>query len=365
MEEALRAYFLRAGYYALRSIVLRYEQIDVTDVDIWLYERPSSVSRHRIIVDVKNRKTPQAIERIFWTKGLQRTLGVEQSIVATTDRRAAVADFGRQHDVLVLDGNFLRRLVTTMGGELATRITEEEFRKLLNAYTLAVGAAGWSRRLQLAKSVVLDGLNYNSINFWLEEARYFAEQAITVQGHASTAMRALYLISSLIALAVDFVLKDLAFVEPKDKFNSIAEGLRYGESGRSGTKKIIDVATGLLERYASGGGATASRVRQELQKELGSLPTDILAEYFGRGSTAQAIFAVARELEAAAHAKKFPEPSQLQPESQSLLGALADYWGIDRTRLLGKAVSKAKQNLDGRASEEPPPASDRDPSLLL
>lgn len=251
MEEALRAYFLRGGYYVLRSVQLRYQEIDVTDIDIWLYERPSSVSRHRIIVDAKNRKTPQAIERIFWTKGLQLALGVEQSIVATTDRRPAVVDFGRQHDVLVLDGTFVARLIATMRQEAKSRLNEEDFQKLLNAYRLATAAAGWRRRLDVAKSVVLNGLDYDAINFWLEEARYFAEQAITIQGHADTAMRALYLIASLIALAIDFVLKDLAFVDSADRLAIIADGLRYGTRGQIGTK-VLDLATGLVEQYVSG-----------------------------------------------------------------------------------------------------------------
>src|SRR5262245_50281468 len=106
MEEALRYYFIRNGYYTLRSVPFIYREFDVTDVDIWLYERPSAVSRQRIIVDAKNRKTPQAIERIFWTLGLRVALGVEQAIVATTERRPAVAEFGKLKGLVVLDGAF-------------------------------------------------------------------------------------------------------------------------------------------------------------------------------------------------------------------------------------------------------------------
>ena len=66
MEELLRNYFLRAGYYAVRGVPFVYQEFDVTDIDIWLYGRMSAVSREITIVDAKNKKTPQAIERIFW-----------------------------------------------------------------------------------------------------------------------------------------------------------------------------------------------------------------------------------------------------------------------------------------------------------
>lgn len=63
MEELLRNYFLKAGYYVVRGVPFIYEGFDITDIDLWLYGRASSVSREITIVDIKNRKTPQAIEK--------------------------------------------------------------------------------------------------------------------------------------------------------------------------------------------------------------------------------------------------------------------------------------------------------------
>ncbi len=64
-EEALRNYFLSIGYYVARGIKFTFHRFDVTDVDLWLYARNSPLSRERICVDIKNKKTPQALERIF------------------------------------------------------------------------------------------------------------------------------------------------------------------------------------------------------------------------------------------------------------------------------------------------------------
>ena len=65
MEEALRNYFIKTGYYVIRGVPFTFGGFDITDIDLWLYSRTSSVSREITIVDAKNKKTPQAIERIF------------------------------------------------------------------------------------------------------------------------------------------------------------------------------------------------------------------------------------------------------------------------------------------------------------
>jgi hypothetical protein len=69
-EELLREYFTTLGYFSVRGIPYRYGNFDVTDIDIWLYSRPSPLTRERANVDIKRKKTPQALERIFWAKGV-------------------------------------------------------------------------------------------------------------------------------------------------------------------------------------------------------------------------------------------------------------------------------------------------------
>src|SRR6187431_2089627 len=102
MEELLRAYFLNLGYYVVRGVKYRYEGLDVTDVDLYLYGRSSSLTRDRINVDIKNKKSPQAFERILWANGLKKLLGFNSCIVATTDQKGLTHSFGQLHDTLVL-----------------------------------------------------------------------------------------------------------------------------------------------------------------------------------------------------------------------------------------------------------------------
>jgi hypothetical protein len=351
MEELLRRYFIRSGYFTVRGVPFVYEGFEVTDIDIWLYARPSSVSRHRIIVDTKNRSTPKAIERIFWTKGLKQVLDVEQAIVATTDKRPAVSEFGREQDVLILDGSFLSRLEKS-SESFESRLTEEQFIDLLGTYHPTKEGGDWRGRFKGAKRPLARDLGYNAINGWLIEARFFAEQAQLVATHKEVAFRLLYVFLSFIAIAFDFVMKDLAFSESPAKLAALNDGLRHGAQGSTGTKRLIELATGLIEQYAPEQRMLAPRIRERLGKELDAIPTKALAEYFAKQSVSQELFSVAKELEAAAYKTTFVSPPALPPPVKGMIGVLLDFWEIDRKGFLQSADTAGVPTTS--SSVEPP-----------
>ena len=332
-EELLRRYFIRNGYFTVRGVPFVYEGFDVTDIDLWLYDRPSSVSRHRIIVDAKNRNTPKTIERIFWTKGLQQVLSVEQAIVATTDKRPAVSNFGREQNVLILDGAFLDKLQKS-AEPFEARLTEEELIDILGTYRPTKDEGDWRRVFKTAKRPLASGLGYNAINRWLIDAKYFAEQALLVATHREVALRVLYLLVSFIAIAIDFVMKDLAFFEPAAKLAALNDGLRHGSQGATGTKHLLELATGLIEQYAPEHRMLAPRIKEQLGKELEAIPTKLLAEHFAKQSVSQDLFSVAKELEGAAYKNVFVSPQSLSPATKGMLGVLLDFWELDRRRFL-------------------------------
>jgi hypothetical protein len=162
-EEALRNYFLSIGYFVVRGCKFRYDRFDVTDVDLLLYGRSSALHRERINVDIKNKKTPQALERAFWAKGLQTVLGLDACIVATTDSRPDVRAFGLEHGVTVLDGAFLSRLVKS-GRSQQARIPEEALLQQLEKESLGKLGGDWRGRYEVGKSRLLDSLSFDGCN---------------------------------------------------------------------------------------------------------------------------------------------------------------------------------------------------------
>ena len=118
------------------------------------------------------KKTPQALERIFWTKGLQQVLGLEKCIVATTDKRSHILDFGVMNDVSVFDGNFMNKLRTSERyGE--DRINEEEFLKELDSSGIGELSNDWKNIYINSKSLLLSKLNFDGVNEHLKQISYF------------------------------------------------------------------------------------------------------------------------------------------------------------------------------------------------
>ena len=192
-EEALREYFLHSGYFVIRGAKFHYNNYVITDIDLWLYSRPSSFVRERVNVDIKSKRTPQAIERIFWAKGIQRVLGLEQCIVATTDKRVAVKTFGKEHDVTVLDGNFLDKLLRRYKYD-SERMSEETLYNNIKTIKPENKSKDWKGKLEISKSILLNELSFDGCNLLLDACRYFMEEVMAVSEHRTLAGRILCLL---------------------------------------------------------------------------------------------------------------------------------------------------------------------------
>lgn len=327
MEESLRNYFLKAGYFVVRGVPFIYEGFDVTDIDLWLYSRTSSVSREVTIVDAKNKRTPQAIERIFWVQGLRLATKATNAIVATTDKRSEVKDFGRDLEVLVLDGFFLRRLANS---ESSARISDEEFFKKINAYEFNKLDGDWKARIKMAKGLLTNTLSFDGCNEWLSQGKFFAEQAITKENHREIALRCLYLMCSYLAVAIDYCTKEISFLDSSERSKMIKDGFTYGSRGSAGINKILNVAIGLVEEHAVDGTKISRQVRNSVQEQLLKLNTTILGEYFSKNEVVRSLFAVAKEFEQLAMNKQFLSHNTASVELRSMLYCLIDYWGVSR-----------------------------------
>ncbi len=330
-EELLREYFLKAGYFAVRSVPFVHEDFDVTDVDIWLYLRPSPLGRERVGVDAKDRGRPKAMERVLWAKGLQSVLGLDRAIVATTDKRPSLKAFGDRHAVLVLDGTFLAKLEGNGTPAPSERLSEEEFINSIIAGREDKLLGQWRMRLRTAKARLLTHLEFDGCNAWLEECGYFIEQ-ILASSRREGACRLLYLALSFLLVGLDFSTRNLAF-EPQDaRRKAIEEGFRYGSDGKAGIDRSLRLATSLVEAYGPGGSSLSSQLRFRLGEDLQKMPAEILAEYFSRLEVTRDLFPLARAFEARAFARAFTPPSALDSQGQALLGVILDFLKVDRQR---------------------------------
>lgn len=323
-EEALRNYFLSIGYYVIRGCKFNFNEFDVTDVDLWLYARNSPLSRERICVDIKNKKTPQALERIFWAKGLQAVLKLDACIVATTDTRPDVSEFGLEHNVKVLDGRFLSRLTKSPRSH-QERISEEEFLADLEAGSAGRLGGNWRGRYEASKSRLLLSLNFDGCNAWLEDVGYvFSQMASGID-----ARRFLYATCAHLLIAIDFTVRELVTADQDQRRQVIERGIRYGMAGQAFTEKVGRMASALVESVAAQPGL-AETLQQELRSQAAEVKADLLGEFFSKAAAGNGLFETALMFESIAFLPQVPAQSALPTTVQSVVGVLADYCGVDR-----------------------------------
>ncbi|MYN45010.1 hypothetical protein GTP23_07995 [Pseudoduganella sp. FT93W] len=331
-EEALRNYFLSIGYFVIRGPRFQYNGFDVTDVDLWLYGKSSPLSRERINVDIKNKKTPQALERIFWAKGLQSILGFSGCIVATSDVRPDVREFGLQHDVKVFDGRFMARLTKSQRSQ-QERISEENFFEELDNASLGKLGGDWRGKYEASKSRILDSLSFDGCNAWLEDLRYFFGEIMTQPNPPKSTWRMINMTAAFFVVAIDFILREHISAEHEQRKVLLEDGFRYGTAGRAYAEKLGRMASGLVGQFTSQPGLAKS-IEHELHEQAKEVRAEVLAEFFSRSATHTNLFDIARELEAAAFDLEVRTPGMLSASTQALFGIIADFFSLDRKRVL-------------------------------
>jgi hypothetical protein len=330
-EEALRSYFIEQGYFVVRALPFAYNQIDITDVDLWLYEKASLFTRERTNVDVKNRNSPQAFERIIWAKGLQVTLSLERAIVATTSTRKEAREFGLANDVIMIDGSLLNNLLNK--GINPARITEEEFLSVISTESPGKGEEDWKGRYIASKGRLLTKLNFDGCNEYLREINYFLEQSVLRRDRAIISLRLFYINIAFFLICIDFLVKNYTSLEPKSRMELLTNGFNYGERGKERTESITNAAIKLASSIIANPNI-ARTLQIEIEKQSKIRPVEILADFFSKSSIMNSLFETAKIFESFSYSQALPSPSHLPAELQSVIGLLADFSRMDRKRIL-------------------------------
>lgn len=320
MEELVRNYFISSGYFVVRGIKFKFDEFDVTDIDLFLYGKSSGLSRLRINVDIKNKKSPQAFERIVWANGLMKILNFDSCIVATTDTRPVIHSFAQRYKTIVLDGAFLQKLRVKTDFD---RLTEEDLMSKLSEFkSYKTYNRDWRYIYELSKSKLLTELDYSGFNSIVGNLIYFSDKYLSDHQKKEIALRMYYLTLSHLLIIMDFILKDISFLEQQDRERKLSEGLRFGNLGRDGVDKIISMAIKI-----SGEKSTVS-----IKKSLESIPTDILKNFFTKFENTKNIFTWAREFEYLGYRKEIVYPDKLDVSLKAFSAVMLDYTGIDRKK---------------------------------
>ena len=341
LEELTRAFFARQGFFAVRSVSIQFEEEEVTDVDVWLYGRQGGGVRTRALVDVKDKKSPKAFERVMWVRGMQLALGCERAVVATTDTSPKVARFAQQHKVNLLTANFLRRWATE--DILQDRLSLEEFHSNIQQYPDHKLDGDWIAHIASAKSAVVSLAPYPAFNKAMSSFRFFAERAATRPQHREQALRGAFLCAGLACTALDSALERVAFEEPKTRFNSLYAGVTYGDAGDNRVRRSIDTVLSVISKSVQNGGALARQTADAIDRMFEDVRAEIIAEFFAKEQNAVLLFPVARELESLAHKRGRSELVALSVEAKAIIGLFADFVNVRRPALLNNGFVSPEQ----------------------
>ncbi len=331
-EEIVRSYFLGAGFFVVRGVKLRDGNDDLTDIDLWLYERSATLARRRIIIDIKDNAQPKAAERLFFIKGLAEIIQVEATGVVTSDSRHSLRELARKHNVLWIDNADLQRLKSSQKLSVASRISDER----LDALIYEVDKSRASRELRdinaTVKSSVADKFGPLCANAAIEAAQYFAGLGVSSYPNSLTSqvlMRLVCLSSAIAAAALDFTSGETALRPHAERLASFTNVIRYGEDAR-GTASKLRWAEAAIREFIPDGESMAGEISRRFVEALKSVPAEGLAEVVVKMSSTDRLFRAARDLEQASYSTNLPVFDELSVDARSFLGALLDFMAIDR-----------------------------------
>ncbi len=339
LEELARGYFARQGFVAIRSIAVRFEEEDVTDIDVWLYGRQGEALRTRAIVDVKDKKSPKAFERVLWARGMQLALGCDRAFVTTTDNSQKVARFAHQQRVALLTAEYLRQ----WAGDniLKERLSLEELHGIIQLFSGQKQDGDWINQIATAKSAVVSLAPFPAFNKAIGSFRFFSDRAATRPQHREQALRGAFLSASFACIALDAAIEKLAFAQAQTRQQMLYSGVTYGDAGDSRVKNSIDTVLSVISKGVNNGGVIARQAGDALDQMFNSVRADIIAEFFAKEQNSAHLFSVARELEARAHARNRADLTRLSIEAKSIIGVFADFIGAKRTALLSSEFESA------------------------
>jgi len=331
-EEALRGYFLNTGYFVVRSIPLNYKNYDVTDIDLWLYIKASSISRERTCVDVKRKRTPQAMERVLWVKGLKGILGVERAIVATTDSRKETPDFGKDNGVMVLHGEFLKRVINTFSPK--NRITEEELRTILSAPCVIDSRINWYHWYKNLKVMLVDRLNFNGCNELLLAIKLLFNEYLGTGKSSDIPMRLLYITIAYFLISLDYGSRTVTSLDGDARREWLTNKLRYGEAGLERTEEILVIVERFLVKSKKANLFPLPTLKNEFEKQMKDYPVEILGEHFAKLESLKNLFNLAKKFENQAYVRLLIRPESCSSDIRAVIGLFCDFFKIDRKKII-------------------------------
>ena len=332
-EECFREYFRNLGAFVLRGVPVREGQETVTDVDLWVYTRVTAHIRHISIVDIKNKRRGKPFERVIWVKGLQRALGADEAIIASSGLSERVEGFSERMAVRLVTRKIYEAVLRRYSKQ-DERLSAEEVDQSWKG--TRIGRGNLRSQMDRLKSEISRGIDFRTLNTWLDDAASLTRMMVEREGSAGPITRSVYLCCALVAVAADFLGRTHSFAANDSRERYFREGMLFGRHDGDAKRAYMEFAESAVTEFLDSSGASAARVRTGLEEAIRNLPVQGLAEFFGRAQASTDLWNAALALEEACYAKKVFAPKELDSvEAKKVIGLISDYAGLRRREVLG------------------------------
>ncbi len=333
-EEALREYFRGLGSLVFRGVPVKEGSETVTDIDLWVYTRTSSLSRHITIVDIKNKKRGKAFERAIWLKGLQAAVGANDAIIASNGAKDSAYSFASKLDLRVLSSNVFSAILKRYSG-VERRLSCDDADALWR--NLPLGRSNVLALIDEAKLQISRGITFAALNLWIDDAvkllREILDREKALNGPLT---RAFYLCCCMVAMAADYLGREFILSDPDTRKSHFWSGMVFGQEKEAEAKKYLDFAESVATDFLDPSGAAAAQIRTGFEKAARNLPVEGLVEFFSKANSGFELFKAAQALEDAAYSRSVSRPSELTGlEAKAVIGLICDFAGVRRAELLG------------------------------
>ncbi|HEY1469231.1 MAG TPA: hypothetical protein VGF61_09310 [Candidatus Acidoferrum sp.] len=105
-------------------------------------------------------------------------------------------------------------------------MAEEEFVDLIVSNKVDKLVGNWRGKLEDAKSRLVSNLDFDGCNAWLDDARFFAEQAL-VSDRREAACRLFYLVLSFFLIGLDYASRWSSLEDGDARRKELTSGFRY------------------------------------------------------------------------------------------------------------------------------------------
>lgn len=336
-EELLRAYFFHSGMFVIRGIPVVQQNDELSDIDIWLYDKPTGLSRRVQILDAKFKNKPKAIDRLLWTKGMSALLEVDGAYVATTDRRNLVKHIGNNLNILVIDGTDLSRLSQSSSNRIKTffqeRLTEDEFESLISSVDKSRRKGKeLSKIYRSLKTSLIEKFGIGSLNRALEFFSVIVNNLIVSHPNSEAAniyTRLTYFASSIIAISIDFCLSKVAFRTIDEQKMILSNIIRFGNDDSHKGLERVRVASALVEKYLPNGRALSQAMLDDIYEDYKRINSEMIVDYV-LDNKQEILFKLGRNFEMNAFSRDLPSFDRLSQDEKSFLGIILDFSGCQR-----------------------------------